>query len=65
MGLFFKDGALERNSRGNQCHIALYINNLHPERHCELYKVVEEKITDKTIPSWEVSLNELKDTPQL
>ncbi|KAL5335221.1 hypothetical protein BJX70DRAFT_390846 [Aspergillus crustosus] len=38
------------------CHIASYINNLHPAKHRELYAVIEEVLT-KSIPLWNIRLN--------
>ncbi|KAJ5988379.1 hypothetical protein N7481_003589 [Penicillium waksmanii] len=39
------------------CKIVSYINNLHPEKHRDLYGVIE-KIISKTIPLWNKSLEQ-------
>lgn len=38
-----------------QCQIASYINNLHPAKHRDLYRVIEQILT-RTIPLWNKSL---------
>lgn len=38
-----------------ECQIASYINNLHPAKHRDLYRVIEQVLT-RTIPLWEKSL---------
>lgn len=42
-----------------ECRIVSYINNLHPQKHDELYRLIE-KIIDKAIPLWDESLEETK-----
>ncbi|KAG6865926.1 hypothetical protein C0991_010427 [Blastosporella zonata] len=44
---------------GNSVKIVSYINNLHPEKHKDLYAVIE-KIIGHTIPLWNLSLTPLK-----
>lgn len=39
--------------------ILSYINNLHPQKHNELYKVIEQ-IIDKAIPLWDTTLAPLQ-----
>ncbi|KAL1977716.1 hypothetical protein VTN31DRAFT_575 [Thermomyces dupontii] len=39
------------------CRITSYINNLHPQRHWDLYQVIEEIIA-KAIPLWNETLSE-------
>ncbi|CAI7580958.1 unnamed protein product [Penicillium pancosmium] len=39
------------------CKIVSYINNLHPEKHRDLYGVIE-KVISKTIPLWNKSLEQ-------
>lgn len=39
-----------------QIRIASYINNLHPKKHRDLYKIIEEVLT-QTIPLWNISLS--------
>lgn len=39
----------------NRCRIASYINNLHPRKHRDLYKAIED-ILAKTIPLWDTTL---------
>lgn len=39
----------------SECRIASYINNLHPAKHRDLYRVIEQILT-RTIPLWEQSL---------
>ncbi|KAL1848062.1 hypothetical protein Plec18167_008758 [Paecilomyces lecythidis] len=41
-------------------HLASYINNLHPEKHKELYGVIEE-IIEKVSGLWEMTLTPVKD----
>ncbi|KAE8385357.1 hypothetical protein BDV23DRAFT_190874 [Aspergillus alliaceus] len=48
--------------RDDECRIVSYINNLHPERHRDLYKVLE-KVIAKTIPLWDKTLDEVEDSP--
>ncbi|KAL2862716.1 DUF4246 domain-containing protein [Aspergillus lucknowensis] len=43
-----------------ECHIASYINNLHPEQHRGLYHIID-KILTRTIPLWNRSLREKLD----
>ncbi|PLB55870.1 hypothetical protein P170DRAFT_433346, partial [Aspergillus steynii IBT 23096] len=43
-----------------ECHIASYINNLHPEKNRSLYEVIE-KILSKTIPLWDSTLTHVGD----
>ncbi|RMJ21872.1 hypothetical protein PHISP_07263 [Aspergillus sp. HF37] len=38
-----------------ECQIASYINNLHPAKHRDLYRVIEQVLT-RTIPLWNKSL---------
>ncbi|GIC85913.1 uncharacterized protein Aud_001755 [Aspergillus udagawae] len=45
---------------GNECRIASYINNLHPNRHRALYHIIE-KILTRTIPMWNKTLTLLQD----
>ncbi|KAF8626051.1 hypothetical protein AX15_005105 [Amanita polypyramis BW_CC] len=47
---------------GNQPKIVSYVNNLHPQRHKDLYSVIE-KIIDCAIPLWNTTLTKLK-TPK-
>ncbi|KAA8646822.1 Ankyrin-2 [Aspergillus tanneri] len=42
----------------NKCHIVSYINNLRPDKHRDLYKVIEE-IISQAIPLWNMSLTPL------
>ncbi|KAL1968716.1 hypothetical protein VTN77DRAFT_1542 [Rasamsonia byssochlamydoides] len=42
------------------CYIASYINNVHPIHHRDVYRIVE-KVLDKVIGMWNVSLTPLKD----
>ncbi|TFK72606.1 hypothetical protein BDN72DRAFT_815682 [Pluteus cervinus] len=44
---------------GEQAKITSYINNLHPQKHTELYKIVEDVIT-RTIPLWNTTLTSLR-----
>ncbi|KAF7117474.1 hypothetical protein CNMCM5793_006456 [Aspergillus hiratsukae] len=44
----------------DECRIASYINNLHPQRHGALYKIIE-KILTRTIPMWDKTLTLLQD----
>jgi hypothetical protein len=44
----------------NRLRITSYINNLHPEKHHELYAIIEEIIT-KAIPQWGITLGPLRD----
>ncbi|KAJ2915427.1 hypothetical protein MD484_g4988, partial [Candolleomyces efflorescens] len=46
---------------GNGSKIISYINNLHPQRHAELYRVVEQVI-DAALPLWETTLAPLWDS---
>ncbi|KAF5859558.1 hypothetical protein ETB97_002733 [Aspergillus alliaceus] len=46
----------------DECRIVSYINNLHPERHRDLYKVLE-KVIAKTIPLWDKTLDEVEVSP--
>lgn len=39
----------------NGCRIASYVNNLHPQKHRDLYQVIE-KILARTIPLWDATL---------
>lgn len=39
-----------------QARIASYINNLHPTKHSDLYKIIEEVLT-RTISLWNISLS--------
>lgn len=39
--------------------ILSYINNLHPQKHSELYEVIEQ-IIDKAIPLWDMTLTPLQ-----
>ncbi|EDP55589.1 hypothetical protein V8F44DRAFT_485829 [Aspergillus fumigatus] len=41
-------------------HIISYINNLHPVRHRNIYKLIED-VFNMTIPQWNASLTPLKD----
>lgn len=41
-------------------YIASYINNVHPTHHSDVYTAME-KILDKTIPMWNLSLTPVKD----
>lgn len=43
-----------------QWHIASYINNLHPVKHRNLYKVIEQTF-NRIIPQWNATLTPLKD----
>jgi hypothetical protein len=43
----------------DECRIASYINNLHPQRHRGLYQVIE-RILAKTIPMWNTTLSLLE-----
>ncbi|KAL2827946.1 hypothetical protein BDW59DRAFT_159904 [Aspergillus cavernicola] len=45
-----------------QCRIASYINNLHPMKHRNLYRVIEQILT-RTIPLWNISLTRGFDLP--
>lgn len=45
------------------CRIVSYINNLHPQKHKDLYQVIEKVIT-KTIPLWDQSLHEAVSPPK-
>ncbi|PCG98106.1 Protein of unknown function DUF4246 [Penicillium occitanis (nom. inval.)] len=45
------------------CRIVSYINNLHPQKHKELYQVIE-KVIAKTIPLWDESLHEAVNEPR-
>ncbi|SPO01603.1 uncharacterized protein DNG_04276 [Cephalotrichum gorgonifer] len=45
---------------GSGAKILGYINNLHPEKHKDLYKVLEDIVT-ATIPLWEDCLNGFRD----
>ncbi|KAL4929764.1 DUF4246 domain-containing protein [Aspergillus undulatus] len=38
-----------------ECQIASYINNLHPAKHRDLYRVIEQILT-RTLPLWNASL---------
>lgn len=40
---------------GDECRIASYINNLHPQEHRDVYKVIE-KLLDRIIPLWDTAL---------
>ncbi|PYI25848.1 hypothetical protein BP00DRAFT_430851 [Aspergillus indologenus CBS 114.80] len=42
-------------SEGDDCRIVSYINNLHPQRHQNLYAVIENVIS-RVIPQWNKSL---------
>ncbi|TFK72608.1 hypothetical protein BDN72DRAFT_762917 [Pluteus cervinus] len=44
---------------GDQAKITSYINNLHPQKHTKLYKIVEDVIT-RTIPLWNTTLTPLR-----
>lgn len=44
------------------CRIVSYINNLNPQKHKDLYQVIEKVIT-KTIPLWDASLHEAVSEP--
>lgn len=46
----------------DECRIVSYINNMHLERHRDLYKVLE-KVIAKTIPLWDKTLDEVKGSP--
>ncbi|KAG2003632.1 hypothetical protein CC2G_004221 [Coprinopsis cinerea AmutBmut pab1-1] len=43
---------------GNRAKILSYINNLHPEKHGDLYRVIEDVIT-AAIPLWDLTLGPL------
>ncbi|KAH1546324.1 hypothetical protein LV164_007421 [Aspergillus fumigatus] len=43
-----------------ECRIASYINNLHPNKHRQLYQVIE-KILEQTIPLWNTTLTLVRD----
>jgi hypothetical protein len=42
------------------CRITSYINNLHPEKHQNLYTLIEQIIA-RTIPLWNMTLTPLRD----
>ncbi|THC93468.1 hypothetical protein EYZ11_007053 [Aspergillus tanneri] len=42
----------------NKCHIVSYINNLRPDKHRDLYRVIEE-IISRAIPLWNMTLTPL------
>ncbi|KAL2865011.1 DUF4246 domain-containing protein [Aspergillus lucknowensis] len=46
-----------------QCQIASYINNLHPEKHKDLYSVIQQILT-RAIPLWNISLSRRRDIPR-
>ncbi|KAL4882175.1 hypothetical protein BJY04DRAFT_217497 [Aspergillus karnatakaensis] len=45
-----------------ECRTASYINNLHPAKHRNLYKIIEEILT-RTIPLWNITLARRDDLP--
>lgn len=45
------------------CRIVSYINNLHPQKHKDLYQVIE-KVIAKAIPLWDESLHEAVSEPK-
>ncbi|KAF8656134.1 hypothetical protein AX16_002736 [Volvariella volvacea WC 439] len=49
---------LGHDDRGVKAKITSYINNLHPERHRDLYGVIE-KLIAKATPLWNLTLTEL------
>lgn len=42
----------------NGCRITSYVNNLHPQKHRNLYQVIE-KILARTIPLWDATLSNM------
>ncbi|KAL4904320.1 hypothetical protein BDW74DRAFT_29391 [Aspergillus multicolor] len=46
-----------------ECRIVSYINNLHPIKHRDLYRVIEQIIT-RTIPLWNISITQRDDLPR-
>jgi hypothetical protein len=42
------------------CRITSYINNLHPQKHQDLYKIIEQ-IIDKVLPLWNMTLSPVFD----
>jgi hypothetical protein len=45
---------------GEECHISSYINNLHPDKHRDLYMIIQQIIA-KAIPLWNMTLTPLKE----
>lgn len=45
------------------CRIVSYINNLHPQKHKDLYQIIE-KVIAKTIPLWNETLHEAVSEPK-
>lgn len=46
------------------CRITSYINNIHPTKHKELYKIIEDVIS-AAIPLWNMTLTAVKASPQI